>query len=86
MLLDQNVPSGPAIQISKHRNRTSYKLGNYRIDTERRSSGNGVYSRRQSWTNVVIWHTEFKGSNRDCNSLVQAVNLIHSGRCRFYTS
>lgn len=68
-------------KIHQHKNESSYALGDYRINITRRSKGDGVYAKRESWSEVVIWSMTEKGSSRQAGSLATAVQLINTGKC-----
>lgn len=63
------------IKISAHKNEASYTYGDFRIHTERKSSGDGVYRRRQSWTSSTITHRTLPGYSM-AGTLKTAVALI----------
>ena len=48
-------------KISSHKSEASYVYGDWRISTKRCQSGDGVYTRRRSWTTVTVTHKELRG-------------------------
>lgn len=69
-------------KISQYKSETHYALGDYRIDVTRRTKGDGVYAKRESWNDVVIWSMAQKGASRQAVSLASAVQLINAGKCQ----
>ena len=69
-------------KISQYKSESHYALGDYRIDITRRTKGDGVYAKRESWSDVVIWSMAKKGVSRQASSLADAAQLINSGKCQ----
>ena len=69
-------------KISSHKGEASYAFGDYRIYTERKSEGDGVYRRRQSWTSVCVAHMTMEGTDWGFGSVKSAVEAIKSGNVK----
>lgn len=69
-------------KISQYKNKSHYALGEFRIDITRRSKGDGLYSKRESWSDLVIWSIAQKGTSREATSLKNAAELINSKKIR----
>ena len=78
----ETISSPKLKKISSHKGESSYAFGDYRIYTERKSEGDGVYRRRQNWTSVCVAHMTIKGSCYGYGSVKSAVDAIKAGKIK----
>ena len=81
--MSTQITTAPKLKkISSHKGEASYAFGDYRIYTERKSKGDGVYRRRQSWTSVCVAHMTIKGADWGFSSVKSAVDAINNGKVK----
>lgn len=71
-------------KVCSYKSENSYVYGGWRIDTKREQSGDGVYSRRRSWTTVTVCHNTLKGR---CyfDTIKSALEKIDAGKIQLHS-
>jgi hypothetical protein len=73
-----NLPDS-ATKVYSYKAESTYAFGPYRIYLVRKSKGDGVYSRRQNWTDCTITSMEEKGAHYLTGGVRDAVKAIRKG-------
>jgi hypothetical protein len=69
------------VKVRSYKGEATYTFGDYRIYTERKSSGTYPQKRR-NWTDVCIAHNVIKGTDRGFCSVKSAVEAINKGKVK----